>query len=177
MCHKSPPQSTVNKVAEILYEELKKIENEAGLFTCEEGGLIRTDGPIIKELASSLGSIWPARLQEGKLEVRGAEAGKFEWSDNWITVDTGVINFWGTGTDQGPIVIYTKGPKKWYILTLNYASGAKENERSFTEPITIIKGGTWGAFIKVGDKCYEYSRNPLRAVHCKTLQIIYDNLK
>lgn len=177
MSHKSPPQSTVNKVAEILYEELNKIVNEEGLFACEEGDVISTDGPIIKELESPLGSKWPARFQEGKLEVRGAEAGKFKWSDNWITVDTGVINFWGTGTDLGPVVIYTKGPKKWHILTLNYASGAKENEKNFTEPITLIKGGTWGAYIKVGEKCYEYSRSPLRAVDCVTLRIIYDSSK
>jgi len=179
MSHKSQSQSqsTVNQVAEILYEELKKIENSEGLFVCEEGDVISTDGPTINELESPLGSKWPVRLQEGKLEVRGAEAGKFKWSDNWITVDTGVINFSGTGTDLGPVVIYTKGPKKWHILTLNYASGAKENEKNFTESITLIKGGTWGAYIKVGDKCYEYSRSPLRAVDCVTLRIIYDSSK
>jgi len=60
---------------------------------------------------------------------------------------------------------------------LNYASGAKENEINFTEPITLIKGGPWGAYIKVGDKCYEYSRSPLRAVDCVTLRIIYESSK
>ena len=169
--HNYAADSKTREVGEVLYEEIKKISNSKGLYVCEP------DSPIIKELASPLGSKWPARLQDGKLEVRGAEAGKFKWSDNWITVDTGVTSFLGTGTDQGPIVIYTKGQNLWYILTLNYASGAKENEKSFTEPISIIKGGTWGAYIKVGNKCYEYSRNPLRAVDCKTLRIIYDNSK
>lgn len=166
--HKSSGEAKTREIGEKLYEEFEKISNSRSLYECD---------PIIKELESSLGSKWPTRLQDGKLDVRGAEARKFKWSDNWITVDTGVINFWGTGTDLGPVVIYTKGPKQWYILTLNYASGAKENEMSFTEPITIIRSGTWGAFIKVGDKCYEYSRNPLRAVDCETLRIIYDNSK
>lgn len=170
-------ESKTREVGEILYEELNKIVNREGLIACEEGDAIRTDGPIIKELASPLGSIWPARLQEGKLDVRGAEAGKFKWSDSWITVGTGVTNFWGIGTDQGPVVIYTKGPKEWCILTLNYASGTQENVMNFTEPVKLIKGGTWGAYIKVGEKCYEYSRSPLRAVDCETFRYIYKNEK
>ena len=151
-----------------VYEEFEKISTSKGLYECD---------PIIKELESPLGSKWPARLQDGKLEVRGAEEGRFKWSDNWITVDTGVTSFLGTGTDLGPIVIYTKGLNKWYILTLNHMSGAKENEEIFTEPISIVKGLTWGAVIKVGDKCYEYSRKPLTAVNCKTFQYIYKNPK
>jgi len=114
------------------------------------------------------GTIWPVRLQEGKLEVRGSGYAAYQWRESWITVSCDVIDFKTSGSGAGPIVAYTTDGSKWHIVTLNYASGAQTNKRRFPDEITHIKGGRNGATIQAGEKCYDYSLGQLREINCQT---------
>jgi len=114
--------------------------------------------------------VWTARLASGKLEVQGA--GQGSWGRKWSPVASNVAVFQqGIGTDQGPVLIYSSA-NRWHITQLNWASGAPQNRRSFTQPIVVTKTGQYGVTLKAGQKCYDYSWNALKEIDCKTGQLI-----
>ena len=80
----------------------------------------------------------------------------------------------GVGSDQGPIVAYTKDNKTWILLLMDVATGAQKNIRHFDSEVTFVKGSQFGAIIKVKDVCYSYSFNELKKCSCKTGQYIYN---
>jgi len=110
---------------------------------------------------------WPARLANGKLAIQGAEANHWKWKNNWKTVASGVSDFWGIGTNQGPIVIYQRG-NRYYITHMHYYDGKKTNSREFSKPVYIIRGGQYGAYLVSGNKCYNYSWGKCKKIACPT---------
>ncbi len=152
-------KSDARNLAETVYSEMAAVA--AGRFYCEG------DEVAIREF-TYLNSIWPARLQKGRLEVRGAGGSSGKWRESeWITVASGVTEFDGDGTSKGPVVIYRTG-KKWHIVMIEQDSGKISNHRSFDEPVEIIRTGQYGAVIQSGDQCYDYSWNKLQKINCKT---------
>lgn len=153
----SAGRAAATALAEAIYSEMVAIA--AVRFFCEGEGL------IIKEF-SYRNSVWPARLQNGKLEVRGANDSSGKWTEKtWVTVANDVSSFGGDGTSQGPVVIYATG-NKWHIVMIDWKSGHLDNPRSFDEPIRIKQTGKYGAVIEVGDTCYDYSWKKLKKVRC-----------
>lgn len=152
-------RAAAQSLAETVYSEMAAVST--GRFYCEG------EEVVIREF-SHLNSIWPARLQKGRLEVRGANSSTGKWSEKeWITIASGVTEFDGDGTSKGPVVIYRTG-KKWHIVMIEWDSGKISNHRTFDEPVQIKRTGQYGAVIQAGDQCYDYSWNKLKKINCKT---------
>lgn len=108
-------------------------------------------------------STWASSLEGGTLKIQGPGYGS--WGKNWITLNSGVSNYGEVGTSKGPVIIYQKG-NSWYGIILRFDTGYKQNPRTFGQPTTIVRGGQYGAIIKSGQKCYDYSWNQLKPVSC-----------
>ena len=109
-------------------------------------------------------SRWASSLENGTLKIQGPGYGK--WGKNWITLNSGVSNYSEIGTSQGPVIIYQKG-NSWYGVILRFDTGFKQNPRSWGQPTSIVRGGRYGAIIKSGQKCFDYSWNQLKPVPCQ----------
>ncbi len=109
-------------------------------------------------------SVWPSQLQNGTLKVRGPGYGS--WGTQWITVDTGVSGYQEVGTSKGPVLLYNKG-KQWRVIMMDFNTGAKSNASTFNAPTTIFRGGVYGAILKSGSQCYDFSWNQLNQTACK----------
>jgi hypothetical protein len=105
-------------------------------------------------------AIWAARLRNGSLQVAGEQNNQEAWQkDDWKTIETHVDFFTGTGTGQGPLVIYKKR-QRWTAILLDRANGRAIKKVSLNEKITLSGGGKrFGATIKVGGRCYDFSSN------------------
>ena len=109
-------------------------------------------------------STWPSRLENGALKVRGPGYGS--WGTGWVTVATGVSGYQEVGTSKGPVLVYQKG-NQWSAVMLDFNTGAKSNSRNFNAATSIFRGGPYGAILKSGNKCYDFSWNQLKAVACQ----------
>lgn len=110
-------------------------------------------------------SKWASSLSNGTLKVQGPGYGN--WGKSWVTIDSGVKQYWEVGTSKGPVIVYTKGSKNWKVVQLHFSTGAKQNLRSFNQPVRIVRGGAYGAIIKVGNICYDYSWSQLKQIPCR----------
>ncbi|MCK5798678.1 MAG: hypothetical protein KAI47_15905 [Deltaproteobacteria bacterium] len=113
-------------------------------------------------------SRWATKLVKGKLLAQGPGYGA--WGKRWVTVDTQVIAYREVGTSKGPVLVYVKGKKSkhWYAVQLMWSTGARQNKRGFSKPTVILRGGRFGALLRVGKQCYDYAWNHLRQIDCKT---------
>ncbi|MBW2735863.1 MAG: hypothetical protein JRH20_26045 [Deltaproteobacteria bacterium] len=111
-------------------------------------------------------SRWASRLVKASLQVQGTGFGS--WGKRWITVATGVKSYREVGTSKGPVLIYTKGKRRWHVVQLHFNTGARLNQRNFSKPVTLMRRGRFGALIQVGKVCYDYSWRTLRKMDCKT---------
>lgn len=109
-------------------------------------------------------STWPSRLDNGALKVQGPGYGS--WGTQWVTVATGVSGYQETGTSKGPVLVYQKG-NQWTAVILDFNTGAKSNSRNFSTATSIFRGGQYGAILKSGNKCYDFSWNQIKEVACK----------
>ncbi len=109
-------------------------------------------------------SRWASKLENGALKVQGSGYGK--WGNNWITVNSGVTGYSEVGTSKGPVIIYQKG-STWHAVTLRFDTGYKLNPRNFSQITSIIRGGKYGAIIKSGQDCYDYSWSQLKSAPCR----------
>jgi len=109
-------------------------------------------------------STWASSLSNGTLKVQGPGYGN--WGKDWVTIDSGVQKYWEVGTSKGPVIIYTKAQSDWKLLQLNFSTGAKQNVKSFNQPVSIVRGGQYGAIVQVGNICYDYSWEQLNKVQC-----------
>lgn len=115
--------------------------------------------------------VWPVSFVNGTLKVQGA--GRPTWGTDWVGVDTGIKSYRGEGTGAGPVVIYTKDNKSWTVVTLNHDTGGKGNVRGFDTRVSIMKAGDFGATLRVGGACYDYSWNHLEEIDCETGKFIH----
>ncbi len=111
--------------------------------------------------------VWPVRLEDGRLDIRGP--GKrgtcdYKWESEWITVAEGVREYAGVGAGQGPVLAYRAGGREWRLLMLYFADGSRQNELTFDEPVTLVRGGDFGAVVKIGNRFYDYSWKRLQEV-------------
>lgn len=111
-------------------------------------------------------SRWPSKIEQGALKVQGSGYGG--WGTRWVTVDSGVASYGEVGTSHGPVLVYSKGPKAWFAVQLQFNTGAVQNRRNFSTPVSIIRGGRFGALLKAGTACYDYSWKQLRTIDCRT---------
>jgi hypothetical protein len=109
-------------------------------------------------------SVWPSQLQNGVLKVRGPGYGS--WGQSWVTVSSGVTSYREVGTSKGPVIVYRTG-NSWHAVMLRFNTGHKQNGRSFSQPTSIVRGGQYGAILKSGNTCYDYSWNQLKTVPCR----------
>lgn len=110
-------------------------------------------------------SVWASSLSSGALKIQGPGYGT--WGRNWVTIDSGVQQYWEVGTSKGPVVVYKKTPTHWSVVQLNFSTGAKQNSKNFNQPVNIVRGGEYGAIIKVGNQCYDYSWEQMKSVQCQ----------
>ncbi|MCG2810966.1 MAG: DNRLRE domain-containing protein [Candidatus Aminicenantes bacterium] len=108
--------------------------------------------------------VWPVSFVNGTLKVQGA--GRPTWGTDWVGVDTEIKGYRGEGTGAGPVVIYTKDNKSWTVVTLNHNTGGKGNIRRFDTRVSIMKAGDYGATLRAGGACYDYSWNHLKEIDC-----------
>ncbi len=108
--------------------------------------------------------VWPVSFVNGILKVQGA--GKPKWGTEWTVVDMGVKSYRGKGTGAGPVVTYTKDNKRWTVVTLNHNTGSKGNDRGFDARVSIMTVGKFGATLRVGSTCYDYSWKHLKIISC-----------
>lgn len=111
-------------------------------------------------------STWASQVQRGVLKVQGSGHGS--WGKSWVTVAHGVKSYSEVGTSLGPVLVYSTSPRLWHVVQLRFNTGARMNPRSFTTPVTIIRGGRYGALLRVGKVCYDYSWQQLRTIDCAT---------
>jgi hypothetical protein len=109
---------------------------------------------------------WPVLLDRGNLMVRG------HWN-RWTVMDHHVTCYSEVETANGLVMIYARGPHDWRVVTLNPVTGQQSNERSFKQPVTIVRGGDYGAYIQVGPRCYDYSWDMLRPVECSVIDSVF----
>ncbi len=109
-------------------------------------------------------SAWPSRLVNGTLSVRGPGYGP--WGANWITVDSGVKSYQEAGTSKGPVIIYNKG-NAWTVVQLQFNTGQKGRAQTLSQPISLVRAGEYGAIVKSGNACYDYSWDQFKAAPCK----------
>jgi len=112
-------------------------------------------------------SHWPSRIEGGALKVQGPGYGS--WGTRWVTVDSGVTSYTEVGTSMGPVLVYAKGSSS-SVVQLRFDTGMVQNRRSFRVATSIIRGGQYGALIRAGTTCYDYSWQQLRAIDCNTRQ-------
>jgi hypothetical protein len=105
---------------------------------------------------------WPSLLDHGKLMVRG------DWN-RWVVLDQHVTSYSEVETENGLVMIYARGPHDWRAVTLDPRTGKQSNERSFKQPVYVVRGGDFGAYIQVGPRCYDYSWDMLRPVACSII--------
>jgi hypothetical protein len=83
-----------------------------------------------------------------------------------VTVATGVSGYQEVGTSKGPVIVYQRG-SQWTAVMLDFNTGQKSNSRNFSAATSIFRGGPYGAILKSGNKCYDFSWNQLKAAACK----------
>ena len=118
---------------------------------------------------------WNVRLHNRAiLQVQGAGTGK--WGSEWSAVGSGapaIVSWNGIGTGRGPVVVYQRSNNVWTVVLVDYNSGALENIRHFNQRITPMSGGEYGATIRSGNKCYDYSWDHLKEISCKSKNFIF----
>ena len=72
-------------------------------------------------------------------------------------------------TANGLVMIYARGDRDWRVVTLDPTTGERSNERSFKQPVSVVLGGDYGAYIQVGQRCFDYSWDMLRPVQCSII--------
>jgi len=119
--------------------------------------------------------VWPVRLHNGAiLQVKGAGTGK--WGSEWRAVasgNPGIVSWNGIGTGRGPVIVYQRTNNVWTLVLVDYATGALRNIHNFNQRVTPMSGGEYGATIRSGDKCYDYSWNHLTEISCKSKNFIF----
>jgi len=117
-------------------------------------------------------AIWAARLRNGSLQIAGEQNNREAWQkDDWKTIETHVNSFTGVGTGQGPLVVYNK-QGRWTAILLDRMSGHIIKKVSTSKKIILPGSGRrFGATIRVGNKCYDFSssnRTRTPEVDCRT---------
>ncbi|MBP7829642.1 MAG: hypothetical protein KA248_06965 [Kiritimatiellae bacterium] len=118
-------------------------------------------GPVLSEFRYGSG-VWPVRLQDGVLEVRGN--GRWAWGDQWKLVDRYVKEFNGVGTDQGPGLAYTRDGRMWDVILLNYQNGDRVPVNSYSEKVEVYYGGQYGFSYRVGGHSFSYNHGLLKEI-------------
>ena len=159
----------------LIFLQYGKEGKNTSKFALDDGAIVPQ---IIVKRLNYHNSSWIVRLKNGKLEVSGDQNNQRRWSaKEWKQLGTHVDSFIGVGTGTGPLVIYRKihNPHKnstWTAVLLNYNTGSKIKEITKNKTITIVGDGKkFGAFIKVGGKCYDFSsnnRNRTPEIDCRT---------
>ncbi len=135
-----------------------------------DNGIIKNQSVV--KLLTYHDSNWPVRLKDGKLEVAGDQSHPRTWSaSHWITLGTHVDSFTGVGTGQGPLLVFRKR-NTWTAILLQYNTGSPIKKITENKTITISGNGRqFGAIIRVGGRCYDFSSNNLvrtPEVNCQT---------
>ncbi|MDJ0522859.1 MAG: hypothetical protein QNJ90_12395 [Planctomycetota bacterium] len=130
-------------------------------------GTAQEEGPRIERLAHG-SAVWPARLQDGVLEVQGCGYPTYPWRTEWKRLSSRAKDFVGGASGAGPIVAFTEDGKRWRVIELDGRSGVRRNERVFDARVTIYQTGRRGTVIEAGGRRFDLTDGQSREIDPKT---------
>ena len=114
------------------------------------------------------GLSWTARLQDGVLDYRMAGV----LSDIWARAADHVKSVSGAGTGVGPCLAFQASETTWRVVLIQSRTGKVLRQFSRAAPITVERGGEYGAYLKIGEDYFtiEATHNQLREYDPQTKQ-------